>query len=415
MTITQIALGPGTDSLTNGTVGGFNYGAGGKGNWAQLVADRLANIVGLGPLISSGFLSVANLASAGLGNWAATGFTATAKTDAWYKLPMGVTNVSVLLGIYGSGSTKIATYSCGADIRYPNVGFAVYWIDYASGTTATPSYSTDGGSSWIDFPDAPLRNNSLRKFYVATSLASGGTVKIRGANAAGTATGVCPAGIEVFYLPPSTTTGLIVHNLGVGGADLHDATATTSGDALAWFDSVVLGTGAITNQPSIAIVENVNHVAVENNTTTWNTDLGVINTRLSSFASVGIWSPYELSNASFNTTNQASYRAQTKSSAPALSPAWKLIDFYDALAGNGITGNAQTIAAGLLYDGNHQSQALHFYMADRLYWFIRNNYFSSFAAAPSSYTAKAKQAAVQHKGKRPAVAYSAGIPVGVKL
>lgn len=378
MKINQIAFVG--DSLTQGLTGNFAYRAGGKGNWFELACDRLAAVPGVGPLVSSGFRAC--VSGTWQTDWAfSSGWTGTLGTDAWDKAPYGDSaGGSIKCLQYANGSTKIATYTGGADIHYPNVGFAIYWVDYASGSSSTPSYSLDGGSTWIDFPDTPARNNSVRKFYVATPIASGATVQIRGANAAGTGVGVAPLGIEVFYQNPATAQGLICHNLGVWGSQLASLVVATSGDRMAWLDSVVLGTGAITNQPNLGVVAwNINDVQA-NNVTNWAACLTALYNRVHPLGPLAIISTYEADTSAYTQSVQTSYRASTKATAAGFGTPAKVLDLYDAYTAMGIVGNVQTNAAGFLYDGTHESQAGHIDIAARVYWFVRSNFFDVGAA-----------------------------------
>lgn len=397
------------DSLTQGTTGSVGYQAGGQGSFAQLVTDRLANIGGLGPLVSTGCRSC----NSAQGDWSFTtggdAWTDTVGTDAWDKALYGSTsNGSIQLLRYASGATKVATWTAGAAIRYPNVGFCIYWMDYASGSSSTPSYSTDGGSTWTNFPDTPARNNTIRKFYVATPVAPGSTVKIQAANASNTAVGTAPMGIEIFYQSPSTAQGLIVHNVAVGGSDLHHLVATSSGDRMAWFDSVVVGTGAIANTPNLGVIhENVNDISEIGSDTTWATDLTTFWNRVHPLGPVGFLNMYELNPGLYDTGQQTSYRAKTKTTAAAFATPAPVLDIYDQWSALGITGNAAANTAGFLFDLTHESQAGHIDIATRVYWWLRAKFLSSYAGS-TSYTAQGKQAAVAYLGKTATVAYSAG-------
>jgi hypothetical protein len=402
------------DSPFRGIIGNAEYGLGGTGSLVQLVRDRLSNIVGLGPLVSSGFIGC----GAAGGDWTFSGtldgggasdWVSTLSTDAWDKHPYGELDAGTALLKYGSGASKVATFTASANLRYPNVGFTVYLVDYTGAGTA--SYSTDGGSGWTNIPDAPQNDNKIHKFHVATAITSGSTVKIRCANSAGTAQGCAPLGIEVFYQSPSTASGLTVHSLAVGGTTLHDLVASTSGDRLAWFKSaqIRLGTDAISHLPSATIVQQINDVAFVGNTTTWANDLTTFEGVVDDLGTVGIVSLYEANPASYNTTTQANYRAQTETTGGSLGA--KLFDLYDWLAARGITGNAATNTAGLLFDLTHESLLGHRVFADPIYWWVRTQFLS--ATGPSTYTARAKQATVTYAGKVPTVAYQAGVPVGV--
>lgn len=411
MTIRQLVLTG--DSTVEGATGNCTYGLGGQGTWAQNVTDRLSNIVGLGPLVSSGCMCT----TLSYNPWSFTtggnAWTDTLSTDAWDKAPYGTSAGAGQLK-YANGSAKVATWTANANIRYPNVGFAIYWVDYASGSISTPSYSVDGGTNWINFPDTPARNNTIRKFYVATPITSGSTVKIRGANAAATGVGVAPLGIEVFYQDPATASGLIVHNIAVYGSALHNLVTASSGDRMAWFDSVVLGTGAITNTPDLGVVMmHINDVSFVNNTTTWATDLTALYTRVHPLGPFGIINPYEANTASYNVTSQANYRAQSKTTGAGFGTPALVLDLYDPWNATGFGTNALASAQGLLAtDLTHESQAGHIDIARRVYWWLRTKYLTSYTGS-STYTAAGTLTTVRYLGTRTAVQYSAAQPVGI--
>ena len=397
------------DSLTQGTVGSVSYRLGGQGNWAQFLRERLANLPGLGPLVSSGMIGLISGTNAFVFTTGGNAWTTTATTDAWDKAPYGASdNGSTPLLKYANGSAKTATWTATADINYPNVGFCIYYLDYTS--AGNWSYSLDGGSTWTAMGQTITNGNVIKKFYVATPITSTGTVIIRAADTSGTGVGCAPLGIEVFYQTPSTASGLIVHNVSIGGSDLHHLAATTSGDRLAWFDSVTAGTGCITNTPNLGVIhENVNDITEVGNTTTWATDLTTLQTRLAPLGPVGFWSAWELSIAVFGAgSGQQSYRTKTKTTAAGFSPISPVLDLYDWLVSNGIVGNTPTNSYGYLFDLTHESQAGHILFANLIYQWIRQNFLTAYAGYPSTYMATGKQAAVQYTGKQTAVQYSAG-------
>ena len=408
MTIRQLAFAG--DSLTQGTEGGFSIAQGGRGSWADLVAERLANISELGPLLSSGMRGVwLGIIAGGSTEWAYTGaWTGVQSTDAFDKAPYGYSQLSPIpITQYASGSTNVATATLPTSFR-PAVGFAIYWIDYTSG--GNWSYSVDGGTTWINMGQTLANDNKLCKLYVATAITPGSTVKIRAANSAATAQGCLPVGIEWFY--STATNGLIVHNLGVNGTQVHYLTAATSGDRMAWFDSVVVGAGAITNQCSFYTCMHINDVLL-NNTTNYTTDLGTFNTRLSGLGSILYINPYEVLPGTYNTTNQASYRAQLLTSATGFTPAQPTLDIYSRYSNTGWTGNAATNAAGLLNaDLLHESQLGHYYIADYVYWQIRN--LLGIGNVPSTYPVKGLRPTVAYTGPAPpTVAYAACAPISI--
>lgn len=369
------------DSLTQGTVGGGAFAAGGpatscggQGSWAELLADRLANIVGLGPLISSGFRGthlgtiIGGPHNNGNVEWIYAGsWTGVESTDAFDKAPYGGAPFGTsYVSSYASGSGNTATWYKPASWR-PIVGFAIYWVDYTSG--GNWSYKIDGGAATA-MGQTLANDNKLCKFYVASSVTT--SVEIKAATTGGTSAGCLPIGIEVFYANPATTSGLIVHNLGINSTKLNSLVAATSGDRLAFFDQVKLGTGSpISNAPNIGtIVMHINDVLLAS-TSTWNTDLNTFYARVGSLGRVGILSYVEAKTASYNQTQQTNYRAQSVTTAAAWSTPGKVFSLYDWAANLGFTGNTACDTAGFfLTDLIHESQAGMLAYTDPIYWWV---------------------------------------------
>lgn len=391
------------DSLTEGVQGLFSQGAGGRGCWADFVTELLAAIAGVGPLISSGFRGC-HLGDTVLGNIAEWTIPATTtaivSTDAFDVYPAGV-------GRWANGATKIWTWTKPA--RYRSiVGFALYWINKTSG--GNWQYRIDGGT-WTNMGQTlgGATANKMCKFYISTPITT--TLDIRASSDATTGVDCAPAGIEAFYLPPTTSQGLIVHDIAVNASELHDWVLTTSGDRLAFFDSVQAGSGSpISNTPNAGV--SVMHIndTVRNNTTVWNTDLTTFNTRVSPLGPVGFVNPYECATANYPQAQQTSYRAQTKTSAASLGA--KVHDLYDDWVTNGWTGNSAANTAGLLLDLTHPSQAGHIDIGPRMYWFIRNQILA-LGAVPTSYPVAAKSATTAFTGAKTSVAFGAGAPIAV--
>lgn len=416
------------DSLTEADENSVNaaISEGGTGGWPELCSEMLGNLAGIGPKISEGARGEwINAAAVGAPEWTQAGsWTAVTSSDAWDKLPYGQGEYSA------AGITAMKTWTKPRRWRTTLHGVAVYFVDYANGDVW--SYSTDGGTTWTNCP-AVSKDNRLAKFYVTGNIAS---FMYRAANAAGTAKGCFPAFIEPFYLAPSTATGVIWHNLAVNGALLHTTVAATSGDRLAFLDSVhALDGTVISNQPNVGILMMHGRDVILNNTGTWNTDMGTLCTRAQPLTTVLFMNHFELAKFPDETNSitpgfpwdvQTSYRDQLKTTAAAKSPVVQVFDQYDRYSkmGFGIASgttvtitNSQNVALraqGILnpLDNGHQLAAGHKDQATAVYWFLRNNLFSV-GNAPSSYVATAKQAAVAYAGKQATVAYSAAAPLAV--
>lgn len=91
MAIKQLVLAG--DSLTQGTGPSgtaCTYAQGGKGSWAELVIDRLADTNGIGPLLSSGLRPTWIGVVSNGEEWTESGtWTAVVSTDAWDRAPYG--------------------------------------------------------------------------------------------------------------------------------------------------------------------------------------------------------------------------------------------------------------------------------------------------------------------------------------
>jgi len=400
MTIQQLALVG--DSQTEGTYLDYAYSRSGQGSWFELLRDRLANVAGIGPLISSGFRGV-GLGLAGSVEWSFTSgadvWTAITSASAFDKCPYGIAR-------YAFGASKIATYTI-PNRQRANIGFALYYVDLGVG--GNWQYRIDGGT-WTNMGQTLAHNDALCKFYVSTPVTS--TVDIRASSDATTGVNCVPAGIELFYASPSSTQGLIVHNIALDGLALHELALSGSGDRMAWFDSVTQrGSNTITNTPAagMVVMQMTNDCHVINNAATYAADLTTVRNRLAPIGPLLVMNPWEYFSES---SQQATYRAQTKTTCAGFSPAVPVFDLYDAWSSNGITGYAAAAAAGLMGDSTHDSQLGHFDVANRVLWQIRNRFFPSFASAGSSAPVVGKRATPAYSGKLANVAY-AGAPISL--
>lgn len=399
------------DSITAGNIGGnFTYGQGGSGSFVQLVRERLGNISGLGPIVSSGFQGC----YLSEGTWSfSAGWTNTQSTDAWDLGPYGAATTTRYQR-YANGSTNTVTFTANANLIYPNHGFMLYYVDYTNG--GNWSYSIDGGATYTNMGQTLNTNNKIGKFYVTTPLKMGDTVIIRAANSAGTGVGCAPLGIEVFYQNPATASGLIVHNLALSGSNLHELVASTSGDRLAWFKSskITLGTNAISHIPNLGVInEQINDVTAQGDSTVWGNDLTTFYNAVSGLGPVGFYSPYESYYLGvYPQATQTAFRAQTLSSANSLGA--KYISWYTELSNLGFTGYDSIKANGYLVDSIHPSQKGDNYWAERLYGWILTNFLSSFTVNTLSYPVKGSLATVQYAAKQSSVQYSAFKPISIK-
>lgn len=364
------------DSLTR-ALDASSIAQGGFGGWFDLVSCRLSNVTGIGPLISSGIIPVyaGPLTILNTGIWTRAGsWTATVSTDAWDKVPYGTNLSGPSNNFYASGSSN--TLSAMLPINYPPaVGYAVHYLDYTS--MGDWSLQSPGGS-FVSHGQTIANDNKIGSFYKANPVAPGQTVNFRGATAGGSSAGINIYAIEFYYLPPSTTNGCIFDNISFASTELHEMVASTSGDRLAIYkgSQQKIGSGSpISLIPNAgSVIMHVNDV-FEANATQWGTDLATWNTLVSALGPVAVMSYWEASTATFDGTQQAAYRQKTKDQAVALG--FKTIDFYDTMKSLGFTGNAAVNGGGFIYpDLIHENQAGHFWLADLIYWFLRNGLFA---------------------------------------
>ncbi len=401
------------DSLSAGTIGGSLVALGGRGCYAELLAERLANISGVGPLLSSGarFCALGQMIGQQVewttsgGGWQNSG----AGADVDDKSPYGY-------GLWSSGgSSNIATYTLPISSRSV-VGFSVYYVDY--NPAGNWQYSVDGGT-WTNMTQPITHDNSLNKFYVATPVTS--NIQFRAYDGSGNV-GIMLSAVEMFY--SKATSGFILHNLTVNGEKLHNLVPPggTSGDRMAFFDSVKPGTGSvISNQPNAGtIMMHINDCS-RNNASEWNTDLTTLNTRVSPIGPLGIMNPWECNTGTFDTSLQSIYRNQSK--ATGLIRGIPVLDFFDIWTangwGDGFSGDQNTaIATGgvadLLTDNTHPKQSGDFEIANRVYWWALRRILKVTDGRSSIYTAKGTSASVAFKGSKSSSAvYSASVPIGI--
>lgn len=358
------------DSLPLGKVGDHEYRAAGLGTFAELVADRLANIPGIGPQLGPGIIGCWRTSNTADWGFAST-WTAVASTDAFDKLPYGFGNYSA------AGSTRIATFTPSVYWR-PIVCFEIGYVDYTS--AGDWQYRIDGGT-WTNMGQTIAHDNAVKKFFVNTPITS--TLEIRAYDGAA-GVGCFPAFVRPYWTDPrGLTNGFILDNISYGAHKLNDLTAATSGDRMAIIDSVVLGTGSpISHRPNVAFVNmNINDTLLAS-TATWDTDLTTLNARVAPIVPLGLISPWGVDTVARNDTQQTNYRAHTKTTAASFSTPAKVLDLFDAWNANGWGSTnalqaSQGIAdARLESDGVHEAQLGHLDVADRVYWWIRTNFFT---------------------------------------
>lgn len=407
---TLVSVGP---SLMEGSELNSSFAQGGKGAWPELVAERLANLPNVGPMNSSGlrcgWLGDGTVSYAGA--WAdVTG------ADLFDKAPYGWGKYSA------GGTTAIVTHTRSSRLRAV-VGFYYYWIDLlrTSGTQGgVGSYRVDGGA-WTALPSTIANDNAIKRAWISTAVTS--TVEVRAANAAGTAVGVFPVGVEWGYRDLSSVTdGFTWHNLGRNGASICDLVGgtgnTTVGNRMAAITLIAPTEGTL-------VMEGTDPSTVAS-TSQWNTDLTTIKNYADDFGPVWFLNFYELSeyptvpnsqSPGYPFTTQTSYRAQTKTTATNIG-ATSTFDLFDEWKAFGLGGEgAQNLAArgtiAFIYnqDNGHELANGHFDIARRIYGWLKAQLGYS---GPSTYTAKGKATSLACKGKQSSVAaYTAAAPIAV--
>lgn len=220
------------DSTGEGVAGIAN------GGYVQVLRDLMRSRWGMGGLGFNGCWRDEWAFTAGGDAW-----TASAGGDAWAVGPyqgVWVTAQTML----GNTATKIATYTKPA-AQLPITSFDIWVVDGPS--AGNFSYSIDGGA-WTNVSHTWNSDNSLDKITIGSSVTT--SIRVRGANAAGTATNVYLTGIE----PKSAGTGVVVHNM-AANFESSPAIIRSNPGWGSWIDQV---------QPDVALIMYTNDLL------TWN-------------------------------------------------------------------------------------------------------------------------------------------------
>ncbi len=330
-----------------------------EGAWPELLSAHLENIGVFGPLISSG------LRTTGVQDWTFVGtWTAAVSADVWSKTPYRQTRKAV-------DPFSVATYTRSPKNRR-SLGFALYWVDTPDG--GNWQYRIDGGA-WLNMGQTRLGDNKLCKFYVPTPIVN--TLDVRGWD--GTAN--CPvylSGLELYWKPPTTANGFIVHNVGHGGDTLGalcGGFGTEPGDQFALIHDVRLGIGQ-PNSPYPTLGCTVGHIndSAFHALTQWNLNIGKFYTAVSPYAPVAYWSPHEVGTAAEPSPFwQKQFRDGMKTTAAGLG--CQVLDIFDQRFARGIVDSAANIVAGLNIpddSGTHQTQKGHYEYEAEFIAFMRN-------------------------------------------
>lgn len=399
------------DSLWQG-LDAFPLAAGGGGTFPELAAAELCSLTGrelAGPGLRGFWRDLAGHTD---GEWTHTGtWTINLDSDAFNKAPYG-------RGFTGTTITDTSTFNA-IHHTQPIVDGCVWWIDPAVVGAGRPQYNLDG-AGWVQFPDAPVGDNSLNKWRLNAPVNT--SISFRCFDGSGNVVAMPSVGFEPFYINPDNWPGrrlLIYHNFAVGGARLHQMVGAAGGDPMACVRAVKLGSG---NPPQTypnagATVQQINddlYVGALGQAPAlaqWNTDLVAWNTIMALLGPTMFLSPWECLPATYATADQTAFRAQTKSTAAALSLP-PVLDNYDAYAAVGITGNAAMTANGLLADGTHPAQLCHLQMVPRLFGLLQR-YALAGLSTPPTYPERATSAAIAAQAGSPAIAAKASVPIAL--
>lgn len=406
------------DSIPQGEAENVSFGLGGHGSWPQLLMAYLANILGLGPLVSPGLIP----AITGRSDWTFSGqdgsgntdWSDIAPTDVFDRAP-GFATGATKKSHFASGSSHTAQLAITRNCIRPVVEHTWVLIDSSSGGTASPSISIDGASYANLSGYTPANDNKIVLCHVPTPVRN--TTTIRCANAAGTAQSTALIGAIPWYYPPATATGICGHIVANGGTTLDELVKATSGDRMAMFDpaQIRLVNGAVSwlDNLDAILIDFLNDAALVSagDATVWGTDLTTAAGKIQPRGPLGVISDYEANTAFWSSANQAAMRAMTKTKAAALG--FSSLDLNDEMVSLGFANNAALHNAGFLDSiDTHPEAAFCKLLASRIGPWARAHFFPSYTG-PSTYTANAKRAAVAYAAKQAPRAAKAGVPVGV--
>lgn len=276
--------------------------------------------------------------------WALTtagnAWTIATTSDTWDCAPMLGTQPYPAAATYlANGSAKIATWTKPSGVTAASFTFFV--VDGAS--AGNFSYSLDGGSNWTNVSATWAANNTVKRIRVAGPVTS--TIKVRAANAAGTAVNVYLVGGK----PNTANQGFVAHNLGADGEFLFECVRSTAGNWHAWLDSV---------QPALCTIMFTNDAVLF--------DATAFEAQLRAFADVvtgygGCVLFLNFFEQQGRETNLAAMRAITKT--VAADYGMPVVDFYD------LVGGGYSVANGLGYmaDTAHASNTGCVWMAQQVW------------------------------------------------
>lgn len=245
---------------------------------------------------------------------------------------------------FGNGSAMVATWTKPTGLAATS--FTLYMVDGAS--AGNFSYSTDGGSTWLNVSATWNQDNSIKRIHINTAVAS--TVKIRAANAAGTAVNTYLVGLE----PLTGASGFTIHNFAANIAFLSAMVRGGAGNWHALLDTI---------QPPLVTNMYTNDVVLFS-APLWQSDLEALGTVVTGYGgSVLFMSMFEQFGRDI--TIQATMRSIVKTVAAEFG--MPVIDFYD------LVGDANATLAAGYYNTNtdiHENNAGAVFMAQQIWKLI---------------------------------------------
>lgn len=236
--------------------------------------------------------------------------------------------------------------------------FDIVWVD--GPLNGAFSYSLDGGATWTGVASAQPANPTIKRTNVVA--ANPASIKIRAANAAGTANLTVQAGL-ILYSTAGPTSGVMVHNFACDGKTYN---ATTVGgaagllsqgtaDQLRIFDNNGDSTQTGSLQPSLMIFCFINDMTMVDQATLtlaqYQANIQTLINRFFGYCDLLFVNPPEAN--SIGSATQAACRAALKTTCAANGVA--VLDLYDSFAAQGETGYAACYADGLILDQIHPS------------------------------------------------------------
>ncbi len=253
--------------------------------------------------------------------------------------------------------------------------FEIVYVDNSATGGVAGSYSLDGGATWTNIPSTTPASPQLKRLLVNSAITT--TLKIRGADNGGVGHAMTLAGVILYSVTnPTSTPGVVVHNICRDGATLNSVTAggtnlgilppAGSGDYLALLDNGGDSTQQSLQPSLVVLMVSNDYDLVELGTITvaqHQANLQTLINRFAGYADLLVINVMEQSRTASSAT-QATVRAATAATCAANGIA--LIDVYQAWGAQGEVGFTVSFNDGLMVDGLHPSLEGHADIAARI-------------------------------------------------